>query len=191
MQGDAGGLPASSSDARGPQVGYFADVSRPLLAIVRSVGVLAIVMSLVSLILWFFAIVSGQATAAPPDARDKTLFYSLNQVVSICVSLILDIWMLIAGAGFLRREPRGRHALVLWAWTMIAWAVYGISIGCWYLMASRGRYSASALVYSFMYYLHHWTVNLVFPFIVLVLMRQRAIRELFERDALGECESAR
>jgi len=158
---------------------YFTEPAKPLTALVRSLGVLAIVFGSLNLVFLVFNVAYWSSQASSNNYPGYIRISST--VVYPCVTALLSFCLLVGGSGFLRRNPRGKRWLVVWAWTFVAWTVYGVAMNGWFMYFSK-LYSPLTFVTSFGYVLERSCGGLSFPLVVIVLMRHEPVRQLFEED---------
>jgi hypothetical protein len=165
------------------EVGYYADTtSRPLLTMVRSIGVLAVVLGLIGLVLLPVQVLySINESRTGPSVGGWFIFH---QGLSAFASVALAACLLVASGGCLRGKPRGRRWLLGWAWAAVAFAVNGMSVNGWYTVAATdSRTSAVAIFIALGYQLKAWLAGLAMPLVVIALFRQRAVCALFDSDS--------
>jgi hypothetical protein len=163
-------------------VDYFIDPTPALLPLVRGVGVLAVMYGAITLLMVPVEMAYRYQWFTTAGAPARSGFYRANEIVGVVFSIVSGIWLIVGGLGCLRRAaPRGRRVLMTWAWACLGIAGYGLVVNVWYMFiqAGVGRYTTTALIYAVGYQLRASISGVVLPFVVLVLFRQRPVREVF------------
>jgi hypothetical protein len=175
--------PDSSTPGSAPvEVGYYAQGTRPLLLLVRSIGVLAVVIAITRLIVlpFRFRVVMTQRWAGQLPSTGWFGFWS---TMSLFMSLTLAVLMLIGGAGCLRKVPHGRPVLIGWAWATIVWAACAIAVNVSFVLGSgRAGLSVNEVVLTIGDQAEQWMGALVMPVIVLGLMRRAIVGDLLDEQ---------
>ncbi len=162
------------------EVSYYGEGSKPLLKVVRCIGLLGIIYGSISLaILPIYELYRENARRANPVT--ETWFTVLNVFLGAGMTVILNCFLVIAGVGFLRKRPKGRRLMIVWAWMNLTFTAYIIVVTAGYFASGYyARYSFQRIAISYGYELRMWASDLVLPLAVVFLMRLEVMRELFE-----------
>jgi hypothetical protein len=165
-----------TSPTRPPALHYFADPSNALVPVVRTVGVVAAVLGVLRFIWVPFHVLTLRQQWV--SFGTNTSFFRLSWLLAILFYLVSAVWLIVAGTLASRRAPRGQKVLTTWAWTTVAWGGLTLAVNAAYLVSrtpfTRNEFAGLAML------LEQLMVMIVFPAIVLVLMRQTAVKQVFE-----------
>jgi hypothetical protein len=153
---------------------YAQPVDSSWLTVVRAVGWVAIAMALGNVI--------GFVLARPfgfPFIRSS--FAPQGMMFSFAGSGIV-LLQIAAGIGLLRGKPWRHSAGILYCWIAGGYAIVATAIGLWpYVMRIGFRLDNVRLAMLVLFQVGAAVQWLAFPAICLVILRQRAVRELFQR----------
>jgi hypothetical protein len=164
-------------------VAYYADATPPMLPVVRGIGVLCILFGFLGI---GFLICQSTLDSYRDPARGfyNEHFFRLNIIAGYCFSLIFSVGYIIAGCGCLRRRPSGRRLLLGCAWGVLLWGIYGVGLSIWsYVKTWGGRYPTTELAAIIGYQLKYLISGAGFPLILILLMRNREVRRIFDDPA--------
>jgi len=159
------------------EVGYYAEEGRSFFAVVRSIGMLAILIGGSMLLYVVAALVPmGSAFGTRYGAN------SWMEMVYYIASVAVGIGLIVAGIGCLAGRPRGRRFLIMAAWGLLLVQLYSVVATAWVMLTqSRGvGFSISPLVPVIASLVRAACSMIAFPVIVLVLTRHASIRKVFE-----------
>jgi len=94
--------------------------------VLASLGLLCYGCNSASTILQPMVIAAMPADQRPPTPQGAQLVY---QVIALCASFLLSIWLLIAGIGLCRRRSWSRAWCLGWAWLKILLSVVSTAVG--------------------------------------------------------------
>jgi hypothetical protein len=158
------------------EVAYYAEEARSFLAIVRSIGVLAILIGGSTLIYVVAGLTLGRLALG--SRSDPNLWM---EMVYYIASVVVAIGLLMAGIGCLQGRPRGRRLLAAAAWGLLLVQVYALVATSWMMLTrAGGGLSISPVVPVITSQLRAACVSAAFPLIVLILTRHASIRNVFE-----------
>lgn len=157
------------------EVAYYAEEARSFFAIVRSIGVLAILIG-GSMLLYVVAEIVTMGLLV--SRYGSNLWMAMVYYIA---SVVVAIGLIAAGIGCLRGRPRGRRFLIAAAWGLLLVQVYAIAATTW-MMVTRGGIglSISPLVPVIASQVRAACSSMAFPVIILVLIRHASIRNVFE-----------
>jgi hypothetical protein len=158
------------------EVEYYAEEGRSFFAIVRSIGMLAILIG-GSMLLYVVAELVPMGLAVVARYRES----SWMETVYYIASVVVGIGLIVAGIGCLVGRPRGRRVLIMAAWGLLLVQLYSVVATAWMMLARGGSgLSISPLVAVIASLVRAACSGIAFPVIVLVLTRHASIRKVFE-----------
>ena len=158
------------------EVGYYAEEGRSFFAVVRSIGMLAILIGGSMLLYVVAALVPmGSAFGTRYGAN------SWMEMVYYIASAAVGIGLIVAGIGCLVGRPRGRRFLIMAAWGLLLVQLFAVVATAWMMLTRGGSgLSISPLVSVIASLVRAACSGIAFPVIVLVLTRHASIRKVFE-----------
>jgi hypothetical protein len=169
----------SEDAAPAPVVAYYAEAPRPLLPVVRGIGVLCIVFGFIELAALYCQLsFNGYRNTATVLAYERLV--QVSQIVGYCVAVMVTVGYMAAGCGCLSRKPWGRRILLACAWIVLVWTAYAVGLTtCSYIKTFSGRYPAGYLASILGYQLKYLISGIGFPSLLILLMRNSEVRRVF------------
>ena len=162
-------------------VAYYADTTPSMLPVVRGIGVLCIVFGGIGILLLLGT--SGfDRYQPPPSARSIGYqgLYWFTLITGQCLKLVLGVLSIVAGCGFLRRQPRGRRLLQTCVWVALVWTGYAIGYSMWYSAMIYGGSRSTYLIGVMSYQLEYLLPGTSGQLILILLLRNGQIRRVFD-----------
>jgi hypothetical protein len=154
-------------------IGYYAEADQTVWRLVRAICILGLVIGAIGVILVPLRWMSFRRASFGPASAYWWIY--VNLAIYETLSVLLTIGSLLC----LRRSPRARSWLLVYAYAYFAYAAWTICFNIWQSYSAPRGMIASRLPNEILSSLLGFSMGISFPIVVVILMAQREVRKMF------------